>query len=282
MIDALIFSRDRPMQLEACLRSLERSAPGLFRFNVIYGSHSTESDHGYDDLEAPHAVNWMCDSEGGANDFRGHVFDFLPTATEHLLVLCDDAITFGKIIGNPIEAFADDVICLALRLGENTVYCHPRDLHHGVPEFEERDPFIVWDWHGPTPDGDLFDWQGREGDFGYPYSLDGTIHRRDSLLEWIDGGQFVNPNQMEGCVVHAIGQRRDLPPLMASYPHSIQVGLPINVVNQTHGNRFGLIYPVETAELNERFLNGQRIDLDAMDFSNIIGAHQEVKLEFTP
>jgi len=52
------------------------------------------------------------------------------------------------------------------------------------------------------------------------------------------------------------------------------------VVNQTHGNRFGMQHFYETAELNQRFLDGERIHWEAMDYTEIIGAHQELKLEF--
>jgi hypothetical protein len=272
MIDALVFSRDRPMQLDACLRSMYRHLP---LGQVIALTYATTSDYreGYDRLAADTPARiWDQDS------FRLDALSALASLEPLVLCQCDDSITFGDAL-DPEAAFEDDVISLSIRLGRNTVYCHPRDLHHGLPEFEERPPFLVWDWHD-APDGDLFAWQGREGDFGYPYSLDGNIHRRDSLLEWLDKATFTNPNTMEGCIVHAIGQRRDMPPLLACYPESIQVGLPINVVNQTHGNRFGLVHPHEPAELNRRFLAGERINLDAMDFSGVIGAHQELELMF--
>lgn len=272
-IDALVFSRDRPMQLDACLRSLYEHVE-LDDVAVIYQATQPHFEQGYM-IVADESPAWMVRQ----TEFSEDVLAVLPQLGPFVLFQCDDAITF-RDAPDAESAFTDDVISLCLRLGSNTRYCHPRDLHHGLPDFERRGPFQVWDWHGDTPDGDLFDWQGREGDFGYPYSIDGNVHRRDSVREWVGGGQFVNPNQMEGCVVHAIGQRRDLPPLMASYPHSVQVGLPINVVNQTHGNRFGLVYPVETLELNERFLNGERVDLDAMDYEGVIGAHQELELRF--
>ncbi len=272
MIDALVFSRDRPMQLEACLWSLHRNVE--CRSTVVWMATDESFREGYEKIALGDVT--MVEQV----DFEDDVKGILPTLAEYVLPLCDDSITYLPAPADPTEAFANDVICMGLRLGRNTTYCHPRDLHHGVPDFEERGPFIVWPWQGPTPDGALFEWQGKEGDFGYPYSLDGTIHRRDSLISWVADGSFVNPNQMEGCVVHSIGQRRDLPQLMACFPHSIQVGLPINVVNQTHGNRFGLVYPQETRDLNDRFLRGERANLGAMDFSNVTAAHQEIRLEF--
>ncbi len=271
MIDCLIFSRDRPAQLDACLRSLEQNAPQIAPPHVIVHASTPAFMAGYEEIprriqqwEHPDVVEWQ---------FQNLVLNTLRQLGPHVLMLCDDAITYQPVVGNPLEALEDDVICVSLRMGRNTVYCHPRDWTHGAPapeEFVERPPFIAWPWRGAP------------GDFGYPYSVDGTIHRRDALLEWIGAKPFLNANQLEGCVVGAVGNREDVPPLIASYPHSCQVGLPINVVNQTHGNRWGFDHPTSTAELNERFLAGERIDFTRMDFSNVIGAHQEIALEWTP
>jgi hypothetical protein len=273
VIDALIFSRNRPMQLEACLRSLRENAPQIEEPHVIYTSTDVTADAGYRLID--HA-SLILDGPS----FSDTALTVLASLSEYVLLLCDDAITYRPLpAGDPLDGFTDDVLCLSLRLGRNTTYCHPRDLWHDVPAFAERPPFITWRWRD-SPEGELFNWQGREGDFGYPYSLDGTIHRRDSLLKWVRDSStaFTNPNQMEGCVVSSIGQRQDTPPLMASYPLSCQVGLPINTVNQTHGNRFGLEHPVEVAELNRRFLEGERIDFAAMDWTDVHGAHQEMPL----
>lgn len=277
-IDALVFSRDRPMQLDACVRSLLANVPSLGVVVAICKATEEPYWKGYEILAGELRDVAVIVPE---SDFQADAIGTLAgMRTELVLPLCDDSITFGLALIPEYALWRADTISLCLRLGRNTTYCHPRDLEHGLPQFEGRGPFLVWSWRG-APDGDLFMWEGKEGDFGYPYSLDGNIHRRESLLGWLDGQSFSNPNQMEGCVVNAIGRREDLPPLMACYRHSRQVGLPVNVVNQTHGNRFGLLHPVETGELNERFLAGQRIDWRAMDFTAVRGAHQELPLRFS-
>lgn len=272
MIDCMIFSRDRPMQLDACLRSLEQNAPGVATPRVLWTATNEIAEEGYRHLIEEWGVHLVEEGPSFAATARLMVEE----ADELLLLLCDDAITYRPA---PVPSFLPkEWIAFSMRLGRNTTYCHPRDLQHDLPPFESEQPYLTWDWHSDPPEGDLFEWHGREGDFGYPYSIDGVIHRRDSILEWIEGHDFKNPNQMEGCIVASIGQRRDLPPLLASFPESVQVGLPINVVNQTHNNRVGLQFPQSTDELNRRFLHGERIDFDAMDFSGIIGAHQELPL----
>lgn len=262
MVDCLIFSRDRPMQLDACLRSLAQNAPGMFDPRVLWKATDRSFGENYEHL-------WQPNMFMEENDFHKDIHLLLEDAGEYVLMLCDDAITYLPVVGDPLEAMSDDVLCMSLRMGLNTRHCHPRNQDHALPSsWDVHGPFIAWDWHGAP------------GDFGYPYSLDGTIHRRDSLLEWIGDAPFTNPNTMEMAVVNAIGNRTDVRPLIASYPHSCQVGLPVNRVNETNPNRAGTRYPAPVDELNERFLRGERVDLEAMDFGDVYGAHQEIELRF--
>jgi len=271
-----IFSRDRALQLDACLRSLAENAPQLGYPTVLARWSAPEFEQGYEILRDEHpAVDVVEES-----DFETDVRRLLPALEEHVLFLCDDSITFRPLPADPAEALTDDVISVSLRLGRNSQYCHPRDLWHEQPaSIEERGPFLAWDW-AESPEGDLMMYHGREGDFGYPYSLDGIVHRRDSIIEWTQAEGFTNPNRMEGCVIHKTHTRGTLPPKLASFHHSVQVGLPINQVNVTTPNRHGLDFPRTIEELNDRYLRGGRIDYHAMDFSSIVGPFQELDLAF--
>jgi hypothetical protein len=67
---------------------------------------------------------------------------------------------------------------------------------------------------------------------------------------------------------------------MSSFNHSKIVGIPVNRVNEEVLNRFGVDYRISEEELEENFKIGKTIAFDKMDFSNIIGPHQEIKYEF--
>ncbi len=275
MTGVFIFTRDRPMQLDACLRSLAENAPQLAPATVLVRWTNDDYENGYRTLTAEHAdCQYVFET-----DFARDVHEILPTLAAHTLFLCDDSITYRPLPVDPDDVFTDDVISFSLRLGRNIRYCHPRDLHHGLPKsLEERGPFLVWDW-AEAPEGDVFAWKGLEGDFGYPYSLDGIVHRAGQIADYLNGANFVNPNRMEGCVLAAL--RRDgLPPKLASYHESVQVGLPINQVNTEVKNRVGLDHPTPIDDLNDRYLDGERIDYDAMDFTDIFGPFQEMPLIF--
>ena len=270
MTGVFVFSRDRPMQLDACLRSLAENAPQLDAATVLVKATSEAFEDGYE--EHPDVRFYR------EQTFHTDVYDLLPTLPEHTLFLCDDSITFRLLPADPADALDDDVISFSLRIGRNTRYCHPRNLWHEQPEsIEERGPFLAWDW-AESPEGDVMAYHGLEGDFGYPYSLDGIVHRRDANIGWLGGSGFQNPNRMEGCVLSTM--RKALPPKLSSYHESVQVGIPVNAVNVMVKNRVGVDFPVSTDELNERFLAGDRIDYEAMDFSDVFGSFQEMPFVF--
>lgn len=275
MTGVFIFTRDRPMQLDACLRSLAENAPQLAPATILVRWTADEFRDGYRTLMGEHpACHYVLEK-----DFPRNVHEILPTLAEHTLFLCDDSITFQPLPADPEDALTDDVVSFSLRLGRNTRYCHPRDLWHGLPQsLEERGPFLVWDW-AEAPEGDVFAWHGLEGDFGYPYSLDGIVHRRDQIIGYLNGAPFENPNRMEGCVLSAL-RGANLPPKLSSFQSSVQVGLPINQVNVTTPNRVGVSFPTPIGDLNSRYLAGERIDYQAMDFSDVFGSFQEMPLVF--
>ncbi len=67
---------------------------------------------------------------------------------------------------------------------------------------------------------------------------------------------------------------------MMSFSQSCLVSIPVNIVRTTYKNRAGAAPEMSPEALNARFLAGERIDLDAMDFRAVRGAHQEIPLVF--
>ena len=272
MTGIFIFTRDRPLQLDACLRSLKENAPQLSAPTVLARWTSDRFEEGYEILVSEHPdVEFVFET-----NFEQDVRAILPTLPEHTLFLCDDSITFRPLPADPVDALTDDVISFSLRIGRNTRYCHPRNLWHDQPEsMEERGEFLVWEW-AESPEGDVFAYHGKEGDFGYPYSLDGVVHRVSCIIEWIGGKGFENPNRMEGAVLSTM--RTDVRPKLSAYHESVQVGIPVNAVNTLVLNRVGVDFPQSTDDLNDLYLAGKRIDYKAMDFTDVNGSFKEMPL----
>ena len=126
----------------------------------------------------------------------------------------------------------------APRLGKNCTYCYAVDK--------------------PQKEGEL--------DFAYFFSIDCTVYRTKDLLPRIEAADFSTPNQFEDVL------SRGAPISLDYAEHSSLVGIPHNKVGE-YANRHG---GGSNKELNDKYVCGARIDPDRMDFSNVIGSHQEI------
>lgn len=258
MITTIILSKDRPAQLDLLLRSIERNGGGQFDPVVI-----TTGGEGYQALHSVYPfASWWSDRLG---DFQSLIQTAVAMCrvNEFVCFMCDDGILYrwaGFVA--PTRGFnRPELLTFSLRLGRNTDYCYPTGSH--LPPLDSP-----WDWRGLVPD------------FGYPGSIDGHIFRTADMRRMLDGKSFPNPTALECALVEGCNELAAERPLMASYPHSVYVGNPINRVSEQSGVRYGTTYPVTAEECNRRFLAGERIDLERMDFSHVNGAHTEIELKW--
>jgi hypothetical protein len=239
------------MQLDAFLRSADRYAP-YASVTVQAAASSMKTIRAYNVLcEEHHGVRFQLD---GLEGFQHRTMEWL---------LHHDRVAFhtdDDVFYRPCHIVLDGDTIVSLRLGANTIWCHPGRRAQRVPSLG------AWLWR----DGD--------GDFGYPLSLNGTAYHRDDLLPLLDF-TYSNPTEMEA----GLAARADRfgPQWMMAELYSCVVSLPHNRVSVSGGARAGS-NPEWTADsLLDRYLDGYRLDLDAMDFTGIVGAHQEVPLKFT-
>jgi hypothetical protein len=255
---AIIFSRDRPMQLDLLLTSLEQNAPGIFDPTVIWHAKRDDYMHGYEICAEEHPDARLLREDGLTYQVRS-----LMLGIEYVIFFTDDDVLYRPLGSHPL--LYEGWICFSLRLGDNTTYCYPLSRHQDRP-VSPQDQVVVWSW------------ERGDGDFGYPMSLDGHIFRAQDLLPILHTHNFSNPNWLEETLMR--GAKEIGRPLMACFHESHVVGIPANRVNTTTPNRNGETHPYPVQDLNQRYLRGERIDLDALDFSDIRSAHQEIPLVF--
>lgn len=261
MITAVIFSRDRPMQLDLLLRSLKQKAPGVFRTIVIDRATTDATAMAYERCRSDHL-----DTPFHVEDRHGNT---LPRQAAALLdgdlscFLTDDSVLYRGLPEVPV--LDTGVLCFSLRLGVNTNWCYPHDREQQIPPFTLAPPAMFWKW------------RTADGDFGYPGSLDGHIFRTETLRQALADAPAGNPNRIEE---HLMTRFSDSLPLMGAFQQSCLLGIPVNRVNETNPNRNGTIHGYSVQDLNRRYLRGDRIDLNALDFSDVRGAHQEIPLVF--
>ncbi len=242
MISALIFSRNRAMQLEALLSSIQKHAAHLFsEITVLYRADTALHRLAYHDCFKEHREARPREELAFADDVR----DWIRAASELVCFLVDDDVFYRDAPGDaPTVAITPlGLACYSFRVGP-------------------------WSWR----------WDQREGDYAYPLALDGHIYERDLISPHLDFA-FHNPTQLEANLASRAHEIL-LPnrPYMAGTP--CLVGIPANRVSESSGCEYDGRAEWHPDRLCERFLDGERIDLEAMAFSAVEGAHQVVPFAF--
>lgn len=260
MITAVVFSKNRACQLDLLLTSLEKNGRGMFDVHVLY--RATTADH--------QAAYQLCRDR--FSDVHFQFDDASPARLAADLLagadiecfFTDDSVLYRPLLDPFPPTVGEGVLCVSLRLGRNTTWCYPHGREQKLPDFDSPADLLRWNW------------TRADGDFGYPASVDGHLFRGPSLHSALfNCPSAANPNQMEEYLVKYF--KYDERKMMASYEHSCLVGLPLNVVTDTHRNRNAGTW--DSDDLAARYLDGWRIDLDALNFTDVRGAHQEIELE---
>lgn len=265
MIQTVIFSRDRACQLDLLLRSIKQHAPMLERPVVLWKASHVGFQMGYRILAGEHPDVHMVQETSFADDLRLLVG---PHAGPLACFLVDDDVVFRPVGFDAARLLEDqEILAFSLRLGWNTTFCYPlRQRQPNPTPLRTPDSCCVWDWTTAAHD------------YGYPASLDGHVMRSSDVVGMLSDRSPGNPNELEDVLAMAartpaMMRRR---PLMASYRSSVLVGVPANVVTTTHANRNSAEPEFSSRELNRRYVGGERVSLDGMDFSHVNAAHCEI------
>jgi len=244
------------MQLDAFLSSLRVHVGAAYAPVVLFRASNRRFAAGYAAVRAEYSdVEWLEET-----DFRRDLLSSLDTSG--LLVFhTDDDVFFGGLA--PFE-LADDEICFSLRLGLNVRYSYSLDRPERLRGPSVREERVSWNWRVQDV-----------GSFSYPLALNGHVFRSAEARGLIEAVDFSNPNELESQLHARDGLSR---PRMASFIHSRVVSIPANIVTSTFRNRHG---GLETAaELNERFLAGERIDPAGMAFDHVASCHEEIPFAY--
>ena len=258
----IIFSKDRPAQLDLLLTSLERNAQPEETVVIAHASiHPTWRNFyggAYEMLFDEHTASFFF---GNADVFERDTRALLADAGDFVSFFCDDDVLFAPLGGFWDVIVTDpEILTFSFRLGGNTTYCYPSG-------FEQASQGQVWSWLGAG------------GDWSYAGSLDGHIFRTADVRHMLRGRPFRNPTELEDQLMAGCLEMSAERPLMACYPRSVLCSVPVNRVSEQSQVRAGERFPVSAEALNERFLAGWRLSLEALDFSAVDSAHFEVDLE---
>jgi hypothetical protein len=280
MIKSIIFSRDRACQLRLLLDSMFRNSYKLFdNIQIIFTASSEAFAEGYYKLQQESIlpsrirVNWT-QEKNLEQDTLNAMREAGTGPTSFITFLTDDSVFYRNIHDYKfaIESclnLGSDIACFSLRLGVNTAEQTYWQLGNTIKlNYIKVKDLIKWkhlDY--PTSHG-----------YGYPVSLDGHIFRATNYIQMVeDTPGFTGVNSLEGSLNRF---KNELQPCIAAFEKSALVTVPINRVQTLMANAAGLFYGISTTELNQRYLAGEVIDYDKIDFSGINGTHAELAYSF--
>ena len=278
-LSVVIFSKDRAAQLDLCLKSIYKNLSRLseyWRIYVIYTSSSKEFEDGYNQLikeyySKPNHIYFL--AEYKYDGFKKTLEYCMKHWEDYVLFFTDDDIVYRKFENKYNDIVDEDLFCTSFRLGTNTFvqdqYTNSNCL---IPDEVIMGGGIIrtWDWKKQTKDTN----------FAYPFSVDGHLFPSDLAKKIINSTpKYYNPNSLEGKAQNYIQDDiANMPDNMSCFEKSFVINTPLNRVQETCHNGAGKFFGSSPEELNKKFLEGERLTLEGMDFSTIIGVHQELKL----
>lgn len=268
MINYIIHSKDRACQLDLLLQSIEKYGNDQIACAVIYKATTPAFDDGYNKLFENCSKSLLLARR--EQNFRDDTLDLLIYSPSRLFgFFTDDTVLFRPLryTSNELYDLMVEQKCksFSLRNGLNTeLQCHYQPIYEKLELLYNKDGIIKWDTSKYRYDRD----------FGRPMSIDGNFFTYNELVPTLIEFPWKCPRTLDGVNTDYIR------PYMMAFDHSIAVNLPLNLTAGGYADNWGHFYQYSLEELNQRFLDGQRIDLDKIDFSNVVSSHQERELFF--
>lgn len=277
MIEKVItiyFSKDRPIQLDLCLRSNKKFSKDwdLQKETVIFRGSSPKFVKGYEEVAKEHPTVRFVEEQAFKDDLLDEIL-----GNDYALFVVDDTVftheySLESMCG-VLERW-DDVLGFSLRLGKNTTYCYPLNSNNEMPSFTN--------WMSNEPEIIMggFKWQEiTHGDFGYPLEISSSLYRVKDLQNLLENLHYNNPNSLEWALsinTPLVSNKS----IMGCYLTSVAFSNPLNRVQRENRNRAGEKSEYSVNSLLTAYNLGKRIDLKPFEGFISTGAHQEVDISF--
>ncbi len=245
----VIFSKDRPMQLQALLESLLHHAKPTPPITIVLRPRSE-----YNRLRSLYTdILWLEERE-----FDNALRAALSYGDEELVMfVVDDQIITGPMDLGETEWVMKDkrVHAYSFRLGENIANMPDDWLAHGL--------------HSKA-----YTWRGKPKDWGYPFSMDTQVYRRDDLMKVFTAyqqfltGPFRAPADYEafGLNFFRSADSPDRPLMACPRGNSVAYCQDLNKVQQFHGApQFGTAGVHDVESLITAYNAGFRIDWESAE-----------------
>lgn len=319
MLLTILFSKDRPMQLDATLRSffLHCSDSQAPQVHVLYRATGERIALQYDVLKRAYPQVHFHAQRHFRSDALTILDPFQGRNLRYRILTLTGA--FGFRVGTRPDRWLSRLIdtprlklvrrlfpsvdpqSAILFLVDDNLFVHDFSLASALTALERKPSalgFSLRFGHNTTYsysenkpqslpaftslDNDIFafQWPGSDGDFGYPLEVSSSIYLASILMPFLVTVFFRNPNELEGAIASRTTYFRQSHPKLLCFKQSVTFCNPVNIVQSFHSNRAGDHIQYSVDELLERFERGERVNVAAYSNFTPNACHQEVPLQF--
>jgi len=261
----IVFSKDRPMQLDLFLKSFGKNCKDsrIADLSVLYQTSNEDFEEGYRQV----AIENSQHSYIKESNFYQNTLNLIENH-EQIIFATDDTIwisEFNLVEPSKILAKDNDMIGFSFRLGTNIQYCYSLNQPQSIPNFETVKKNII-----------RFCWTSGNLDFAYPLEISSSLFSLKNIKKCLNGKTFSNPNNLEDALASSLRLFLEKP-FLGCYEQSVAFGNPLNDVAK-HGNRFSQKEKFSSEEMLTKYQNGFRVNLDILDGFVPVAPHQEFEL----
>lgn len=271
MIQLFIPSKNRACQLHLLLESIQRNC-SIFHITILYTYSDNEFKKGYEKLKKENVaknVEWIFET----NLREDYLNIIRKSKSEIFCHTCDDTVFYRKFTSlyeDVADILDERTICFSFRYGLNTIiqdYTTGRPQKKLLQNYFVDDQLIKWKW---------IDYPYLENN-SFIFGQDGHCFRTGHWLDIVDSTNFDCFAQLESNLTLNQYHFKDFP-YISSPLNSCLVSIPTNSVQ-------GKLYHskhnhISSEELNIKYISGYKLSLESIMRENIIGAHQDIKLQF--
>ncbi|HON84206.1 MAG TPA: hypothetical protein PLI22_08785 [Caldisericia bacterium] len=245
MLSTIIFSKNRPMQLQLLLRSIEDNFKELSDVHILYKHTSEDFKEGYEKVisQFPY-YRWINEV-----NLKKDILNIIEKIqSKFILFMVDDEVVINDYSIKPaidLLQTAIDVHTVSLRLHQDITYTYTANIQSPTPNFEHRDGLLLWNWKESNP---ISDW-------GYPSCINSHLYSKIFLEYYINLLNFNTVNDLEG---YLNLNRSSFKPKMACFPIAKTFNIANNLV-QIGYNRYSENKEYTPENLNKYFLNDYQI-----------------------
>ncbi len=258
----VIFSRDRAMQLEALLESIEKYCRAQFNIIVQY-SCSPNHRNSYENLIKLYQSDYCKFVEEHA--FSSSLLDSLKAVkTKFLFFLVDDQVVVRPFDINEVISVMEKHVFFSLRLGKSITEFGIYDMRL-TPSYNVKNNFLEWNWKENR----------NQKDWGYQFSVDGTVYRTIDVLRASLSIPFKAPNSYEDNMNSVILFRSNNRGM--SYHEPVVINLIINASRREKEYEHFESGEYSTGDILELYNDGKRFSIEKISSINFNSTHYIIK-----